>query len=1145
MYADRGAVWRGVVLALAFAVILPRAFGAQSALLTVENRVEVARAGSLAWTAGQTNQPLEIRDRVRTGMRSRATVRLTDLSVLRLSELTTIEIQPPKSGNKPVLEQRSGATYFLNRERPGEIEFRTPQASGAIRGTEFDLVVTEDGRTILTLLDGEVALSNPQGELALKSGEQATVRAGQAPTKTAVIDAINVIQWALYYPAIVDPNALQLADGERQAIANSLEAYGSGDLLKALAVYPEGRQPASADEKLYLAGLLLSVGRADQSQQTFRNDALDQLVAAVKGIEIKPRSNWQTATDWMAESYYRQSQRDLVGALEAAREAVAKSPDFGFAHVRVAELEFSFGDTDRALAALGLGLKQSPRNAQAHALRGFVLSDQNKRAASINAFDEAIAIDNGLGNAWLGRGLARIRAGDSEDGFRDLQTAAILEPNRSIYRSYVGKAFSHTRDQALAEKELGLAQRLDANDPTPWLYSSLLKQRQNRVNEAVEDLEKSQDLNDNRAVYRSRLLLDQDRAVRSANLATIYRDAGFEDVSVREAQRAVSYDYANYSAHLFLASSYDALRDPKSFNLRYETPFYSELLVANLLAPVGGGHLSQNISAQEYSRFFDSDHFGVFSSTEYLSYGHWIQSASQYGNIGNSSYSVDAFYRSDNGQRPNNDLEQLALSGKFKQQLTRKDSIYLEAQYYRAESGDVSQYYDEASASPSLRVEERQEPNLFLGYHREWRPGVHTLALAGRLDDTLELTDADPRLLFVRHGVLAGDINLVMNPVGFDIAYRSELEAYTAELQQIYELGQHTLIAGARYQAGSSDTDTEINRITGTVTNQHIETDLNRVSVYAYDQWQPWKQLQVTVGLSYDRLEYPLNNDTIPVSDGETSTDQFSPKVGFIYAPWRDTHVRGVYTRSLGGVYFDQSLRLEPTQIAGFNQAFRSLVPESVAGLVPGTEFQTFGVGLDHHIRKTRTYLAFEAELLQSEGDRIVGVLTNSSFPVPDSASSTRQSLDFEERTLRFGVNQLLSDEWSAGASYRLSEADFESFLTDIPRNVPGASGVNRDVTAILHQVRLFVNFNHPTGVFASVNGLWTQQSNQGYEPDIPGDDFWQLNLYAGWRFWRRHAEVRVGLLNVTDQDYRLNPLNLYNELPRDRTLAANLKFYF
>jgi Flp pilus assembly protein TadD len=1146
MCGDRGAVWRVVAVAFVFAAFLPRAFAAQSTLLTVEGRVEVARTGSLAWTAGQTNQSLEIRDRVRTGMRSRATVRLSDLSVLRLSELTTIEIQPPaKSGNKPVLEQRSGATYFLNRERPSEVEFRTPQASGAIRGTEFNLVVTDDGRTILTLLDGEVALANAQGEVVLKSGEQGTALAGQPPTKTAVIDAINVIHWALYYPAIVDANELQFNDAERQAIADSLEAYRSGDLLKALAAYPEGRQPTSSDEKLYLAGLLLSVGRVDQSQQIFRNDALDQLVAAVKGGVIKPTSTHQSATGWMAESYYRQSQRDLAGALHTAREAVAKSPNFGFAHARVAELEFSFGNTDRAIAALDLGLKHSIRNAQAHALRGFLLADQNKRAESIKAFDDAIAIDSALGNAWLGRGLARIRSGDSENGFRDLQTAVILEPNRSVHRSYLGKAFSHTRDQARAEKELGLAKQLDTNDPTPWLYSSLLKQQQNRVNEAVEDLEKSQELNDNRAVYRSQLLLDQDRAVRSANLATIYRDAGLEDVSVREAQRAVSYDYANYSAHLFLASSYDTLRDPKSFNLRYETPFYSELLVANLLAPVGGGHLSQNISAQEYSRFFDTDHFGIFSSTEYLSYGHWIQSASQYGTFGNSSYSLDAFYRSDNGQRPNNDLEQLALSAKFKQQLTRKDSIYLEAQYYRSDSGDVSQYYDEASASRSLRVEERQEPNLFLGYHREWRPGVHTLALAGRLDDTIEITDADPRLLFVRYGAVSGDINLIMNPIGFDIAYRSELEAYTAELQQIYELGNHTLIAGARYQAGFSETDTEINRITGSVTNQHTETDLNRVSVYVYDQWQPLKQLQLTAGVSYDRLHYPVNNDTVPVSDDEESADQFSPKVGFIYTPWRDTHLRGVYTRSLGGVYFDQSLRLEPTQIAGFNQAFRSLVPESVAGLVPGTEFQTFGLGVDHHVRKTRTYLALEAELLQSEGERVIGVLTNSSFPVPDSASGTRQSLDFEERTLRFTVHQLLSDEWSFGASYRRSEADFEAFLTDIPRNVPGASGLNRDVTAVLHQVRLGANFNHPSGLFAAINGLWTQQSNQDYEPDIPGDDFWHLNLYAGWRFWRRHAEVRVGLLNVTDQDYQLNPLNLYNELPRDRTLAVNFKFYF
>jgi hypothetical protein len=36
-----------------------------------------------------------------------------------------------------------------------------------------------------------------------------------------------------------------------------------------------------------------------------------------------------------------------------------------------------------------------------------------------------------------------------------------------------------------------------------------------------------------------------------------------------------------------------------------------------------------------------------------------------------------------------------------------------------------------------------------------------------------------------------------------------------------------------------------------------------------------------------------------------------------------------------------------------------------------------------------------------------------------------------------------------------------------------------------------------------------------------------------------------VGVLNITDQDYRLNPLTLYNELPRERTFVASLKFFF
>src|SRR2546430_16983325 len=77
-------------------------------------------------SAARTNQFLQAGDRLRTALRSRATLRLSDKSVLRVNELTTLKIQPPpKESNAPVLDLSSGATYFFSREKPATVEFRT------------------------------------------------------------------------------------------------------------------------------------------------------------------------------------------------------------------------------------------------------------------------------------------------------------------------------------------------------------------------------------------------------------------------------------------------------------------------------------------------------------------------------------------------------------------------------------------------------------------------------------------------------------------------------------------------------------------------------------------------------------------------------------------------------------------------------------------------------------------------------------------------------------------------------------------------------------------------------------------------------------------------------------------------------------
>ena len=77
------------------------------------------------------------------------------------------------------------------------------------------------------------------------------------------------------------------------------------------------------------------------------------------------------------------------------------------------------------------------------------------------------------------------------------------------------------------------------------------------------------------------------------------------------------------------------------------------------------------------------------------------------------------------------------------------------------------------------------------------------------------------------------------------------------------------------------------------------------------------------------------------------------------------------------------------------------------------------------------------------------------------------------------------------------------------------------------------------------VEGQWWSQEMRESLAGTPGDNFWQLNLLAGYRSPRRRVEISIGLLNVTGQDYRLHPINLHPELPRERTLFTRLQLNF
>jgi outer membrane receptor protein involved in Fe transport len=270
-----------------------------------------------------------------------------------------------------------------------------------------------------------------------------------------------------------------------------------------------------------------------------------------------------------------------------------------------------------------------------------------------------------------------------------------------------------------------------------------------------------------------------------------------------------------------------------------------------------------------------------------------------------------------------------------------------------------------------------------------------------------------------------------------------------------------------------------------------------------------------------------------------------SPKAGLIWTPDKRTAVRAAYTRSLAGASFDQSFQLEPTQVAGFNQAFRSLIPESLAGANAGAEFTTYGISLEQKF-SSRTYLALEGGLLESSVERQMGAFVLTSLGGPFLGSLTER-LDFQEKFVCISLHQPIGKNWAFGANYRVSRAELKDNYSEVSDAAAAVTGFvpRQTYSGTLQTLDLHSIWQHPSGFFTRVNGEWRRQSTGGVLAALDGDDFWQWNVLAGYRFPQRQAVITVGVLNVTDQDYQLSPINLYRETPRERTFYAQFSFQF
>jgi hypothetical protein len=246
--------------------------------------IEARRAGETPWALPVLGDRICPDDAVRVKDKSRAALRLRNDAVLRLDQNTTVTFKVAREEPATWIELVGGIAHFLSHLPRGfNLKVLTPFVNGTVEGTEFVFDVDPE-RAILTVFEGRMlvepvpptsATSGGQGRETATSDQRVTATSGQSVTvrhgqklEVKPVTPRDAVQWALYYPSIIDYSRADFPGLSEQEVRRLIDAYRKSDVAAGLAALDRAR-PAMTEAafRLYRAVLLLSVGQLEDARK--------------------------------------------------------------------------------------------------------------------------------------------------------------------------------------------------------------------------------------------------------------------------------------------------------------------------------------------------------------------------------------------------------------------------------------------------------------------------------------------------------------------------------------------------------------------------------------------------------------------------------------------------------------------------------------------------------------------------------------------------------------------------------------------------------------------------------------------------------------------------------------------------------------
>lgn len=177
--------------------VVTRASPVAGEVVAAKGGEEVLFVDERGWRPALITQAVLAGDTLRTGAIGTLALLFADRTQMRVGRNSTLVVKAATAAGPTELSLTEGAVWARAERGGGAVIIDTPAATTAIRGTDWSVAV-DGARTTLTVFEGVVEMTNPQGTLTVSAGEAAVATIGGAPTRVYGVNPTDRQQMHFY-----------------------------------------------------------------------------------------------------------------------------------------------------------------------------------------------------------------------------------------------------------------------------------------------------------------------------------------------------------------------------------------------------------------------------------------------------------------------------------------------------------------------------------------------------------------------------------------------------------------------------------------------------------------------------------------------------------------------------------------------------------------------------------------------------------------------------------------------------------------------------------------------------------------------------------------------------------------------------------